>query len=450
MNQPFPPGFNWRLAILMILAAVFSAGSTPAAAASHHPAAPTLSSPGAVLLDMQTGTVLYQKHPNTARPMASVTKIMTALITIEQTQPDETVVIPEAVLGVDGSRQYFSPGNTYTVDQLLKALMLGSANDAAVALAIHVSGSMEGFVNLMNQRAASLGLEQTHFSNPHGLDAPDHRTSPLDLALLSLTAMKHPNFRQLVSLTSATIPHPDPGVDRELRNHNDLLFNFDGATGIKNGYTSRAKHTLVGSAKRGEREVLAVILGAESQEKLYGEMAALLNYGLEKFTNRKVIGAGAAFQLPGTVVTGGGWEDSTLPVRTTTALWMTHPIDAPASDIQTEPAPFQETFQPPMQAGDIIGQLNIYENEALIATVPLSLAVNIRPAVTSGDYLNQAQAYVKAFFQSGPRWIWFVISVPVILFLTRAILHWRRRRVYNNGYQKLKKLGENEQSGLGG
>lgn len=212
----------------------------------------------AVVMDGQTGRVLYAKDADSKSLIASTTKIMTALLICEQCNVLDRMKVPKEAVGIEGSSMYLREGEVLTLQELLYGLMLSSGNDAAVALAIYCGGTVEGFAQLMNDKARELGLTQTHFSNPNGLDAPDHYSSARDLAVLSAYAMKNPIFAMTVSTKSVN------AGQRVLRNHNKLLWLVDGANGVKTGYTKAAGRILVSGASRAGRQIIAVTLNAPS------------------------------------------------------------------------------------------------------------------------------------------------------------------------------------------
>ena len=221
-----------------------SGNSADAAAGPVRAESPRLSAKSAVLLDASTGRVLYASHAENKSLIASTTKIMTALVICEAGDLDRTVVIPPDAVGIEGSSMYLKAGETLSVRELLYGLMLRSGNDAAVALALADSGSISAFAMWMNEKAAVLGLKNTHYANPHGLDSEENYSTALDLARLTRFALQNPDFAQLVSTKSVTIG------DRVLTNHNKLLWQYSGAIGVKTGYTRTAGRILVGAAER--------------------------------------------------------------------------------------------------------------------------------------------------------------------------------------------------------
>lgn len=214
--------------------------------------------------------------------MASLTKMMTALVALKDEQDDTAVemTVPPAVRKTYGQIIYLNPGETYTFGQMLKALLLDSANDAAITIAVNVAGSQAAFVRRMNAEAATLGLRETHFVNVHGLDAPGHYSSAHDLALLGAAAMRDPVFRRVVAMRRATIPWPQKHSVRTLTNINRLLTGFAGADGIKTGYTTDALNCVVGSVEAGGHEVIAVVMG-EGARWVWRDESALLNFGIK-------------------------------------------------------------------------------------------------------------------------------------------------------------------------
>lgn len=207
-----------------------------------------------IAMELNTGRALYQKNAQRKLPMASTTKIMTALIVAEDCNLDQEVIAPEQSIGIEGSSIYLKSGEVLSIRDLLYGLMLRSGNDAAVALAIIHSGSIEQFVNVMNSRAEEIGALNTHFINPNGLPAENHYTTAEDLCNIAREAMKNEIFAQVVK----TIDYH--GDYRNFSNKNKLLYSFEGANGVKTGYTDKAGRCLVSSAERGGMDVVCVVL----------------------------------------------------------------------------------------------------------------------------------------------------------------------------------------------
>jgi D-alanyl-D-alanine carboxypeptidase len=222
---------------------------------------PAISAAGAVIIDAASGRVLAQHNMNDQLPMASTTKIMTALVVLENASLDDVVEITPQMCGIEGSSIYLKAGEHLSVYELLCGLLLRSGNDAATALAIYTAGSQEAFVEMMNRRAQELGLENTRFQNPHGLPDPQHYTTALELARIAAEAMKNPVFAQIVATQKAQIPWEGEPWDRVLTNKNKILTMVEGGNGIKTGYTKAAGRCLVGAAKRDGMQLIMVTLG---------------------------------------------------------------------------------------------------------------------------------------------------------------------------------------------
>ena len=253
-----------------------------------------LSAEKAILLDCATDRVLYEKNPNSRSLIASTTKIMTALIVCEQCNVLDRMQIPREAVGIEGSSMYLQEGEVLSIQELLYGLMLHSGNDAAVALAIYCGGTVEGFAELMNDKAHVLGLKDTHFENPNGLDSPGHYSTARDLAVLADYAMENPIFYKTVSARNVTVGN------RYLRNHNKLLWQVEGADGVKTGYTKAAGRILVSSATRNGRRLIAVTINAPCD---WQDHSALLEEGFARYRVETLIKAGEKL---GTVEIAGG------------------------------------------------------------------------------------------------------------------------------------------------
>lgn len=245
--------------------------------------AQAISAEKAILLDATTGRVIYEKNADARSLIASTTKIMTALVVCEHCNVLDRMRIPKEAVGIEGSSMYLREGEVLTLQELLYGLMLRSGNDAAVALAIYCGGTVEGFAELMNDKAHSLGLTNTHFVNPNGLDAPDHYSTARDLAVLSAYAMKNPIFAKTVSTKNVR------AGERTLANHNKLLWRLEGANGVKTGYTKAAGRILVSGAERGGRQLIAVTINAPDDWK---DHTILMEDGFARYKPVELIRAG--------------------------------------------------------------------------------------------------------------------------------------------------------------
>lgn len=239
----------------------------------------SLSARSAVLIDGD-GHVLMAQNADTPLPMASTTKIMTALVALETMSLDSLIAIPAGAVGVEGSSIYLTPGEKLTLEELLYALMLESANDAAVAIAIAVAGSTDSFVDLMNKRAESLELQSTHFDNPHGLDSDTHQTTARELAIIAAEAFKNKDFCRIAGTYRQTIPMGGDGEARLLVNHNRLLRSYDGVIGGKTGFTKKSGRCLVTAAERDGLRLIAVTL---SDPDDWRDHESMLDYGFAEY-----------------------------------------------------------------------------------------------------------------------------------------------------------------------
>jgi D-alanyl-D-alanine carboxypeptidase (penicillin-binding protein 5/6) len=233
-------------------------------------------------MDANSGVVLYERSPDEPRPPASVTKILTALVILEHGRPADIVVASRAAAQTGGHRLGLREGQRISLGDLLAAILIRSANDAAVAAAEHVGGSLGGFVALMNEKARDLGMTASRFSNPHGLDEPFHFTTARDMATLTRVALENLTFAELVRTRQARLTIWKPGrralvpQARIVQSHNRLLGYLEGADGVKTGYTDSAGRCLVASASRGHQRLIAVLL---NDPRRWTDAAALLEYG---------------------------------------------------------------------------------------------------------------------------------------------------------------------------
>jgi D-alanyl-D-alanine carboxypeptidase len=222
----------------------------------------SVSARSAILMEQDSGRILFEKEANKVRRIASITKIMTAILAIESGKMDEMVKVSDRAVRAEGSSIYLQPGEKIKLEDLVYGLMLRSGNDSAVAIAEYVGGSLEGFSFLMNQKAEEIGMKNTHFANPHGLDDhEDHYSTAYDMALLTRYAMKNEMYRQIAGTKVHRAPNPNESWDRVWRNKNRMLTElYEYCTGGKTGYTKRAKRTLVTTASKGNLNLIAVTL----------------------------------------------------------------------------------------------------------------------------------------------------------------------------------------------
>ncbi|MEK0314177.1 D-alanyl-D-alanine carboxypeptidase family protein [Cohnella sp. 56] len=300
---------NARICAIALIAAVMLSLYTPDGTArvsaepsqsrssdqtAPRPAAkPSTHAKAAALIDVTSGRLLYSSHGDEPMLIASTTKIMTAIIAIEQGDLDSLVTVSSRAAGKEGSSIYLKAGEKMKLKDMLYGLMLRSGNDAAVAVAEHVGGSLEGFVYLMNAKAEEIGMTHSHFANPSGLDQKGHYASADDMARLAAYALHNKTFREIVSTKVKTAPNPAESWDYRWINKNKMLNMYEGADGVKTGYTKQALRTLVSSATRDGRQLAAVTLNDGDD---WNDHAKLLDYGFTAYPLQTLIAAGESIK----------------------------------------------------------------------------------------------------------------------------------------------------------
>lgn len=319
---------------------------------------PKLSAPSVALADLATGQLLYEENGDDRRPIASLTKLMTALLTLQLARPSEMVrVAPEAATQT-GSQLGLAVGERIRVRELLYALLLQSSNDAAVALADHLAGSPTRFIKLMNRRADRLGLDDTRFFSATGLDDRGYSTA-LDLATLAGRTFADERFRAVVRTKFHRIPAPGPG-SRRIQNRNVLLWLYRGAIGGKSGYTSAADYCLVAAAARGGRTLVAVVLGAP--ENAFNDAAALLNYGFAGFRSVHLLRIGQALGTIGV---------RRRPVGVMAGADLTRLVSARAAKAITFRLKKKRGLKLPIAEGQVVGKAMVLGRGRVLGSGPI-------------------------------------------------------------------------------
>ena len=325
--------------------------------------------PSAILMDAATGTVLYEKNADEKLPPASVTKIMTLLLVMEALDSgrigwDDMVTASEAAAAKGGSQVYLEVGEQMSMDEMLKSVVVSSANDCATALAEHVAGSEAAFVEKMNARAAELGMENTHFVNCTGLDdgenASEHLTTARDIAIMSRELLTHEEIKKYTTIWMDTVRNGQFG----LSNTNKLVRFYEGTTGLKTGYTSTAGHCLSASAERDGMELIAVVLHCESSTDRFRSAKALLDYG---FANYALADTQPEEPMqPVRVILG---EESTL----TPVLQQTAPILIEKGELAgvTRTVTLCQEVEAPVEAGQQLGTLTLSTSTRTLAEIPI-------------------------------------------------------------------------------
>jgi D-alanyl-D-alanine carboxypeptidase len=276
----------WKLVVYTLMATLFITNIPQKVDASV-----SVSARGAILMEQESGRILFEKDAHTKRRIASITKIMTAVLAIESGKMDELVKVSVQATRAEGSSVYLKPGEKIMLEHLVYGLMLRSGNDTAVAIAEHVGGSLDGFVYLMNQKAKEIGMLNTHFANPHGLDDhEDHYSTPYDMALLMRYAMKYKKFQEITGTKVHKAPNPTENWEREWKNKNRLLTKYKYATGGKTGFTKRAKRTLVSTATKGDMNLIAVTINASDD---WNDHISMYESGFKGFDMVEVLPKGS-------------------------------------------------------------------------------------------------------------------------------------------------------------
>lgn len=348
----------------------------------------SVSAYSAVLLNADNGDVYFEKNANEKLPMASTTKIMTALVALENSDITDTVVIDRRAVGVEGSSIYLTEGELLTMENLLYALLLSSANDAAAAIAIEVGGSIEGFAAMMNEKAAELGLTSSHFENPHGLDSEEHYTSALDLARLTAAALENETFRKIVSTYKTTIPMN--GGTRVLINHNKLLRSYEGAIGVKTGFTKRSGRCLVSAAERDGLRLIAVTINAPGD---WQDHSAMLDSGFRAYHNVDAL-AGGEYLLSLPVI--GGVEQSVL-CSNVDSVSATLPTSVNKSDLEfTLESP--SFLYAPVEKGERVGKLICLLDGEIIGETEIKAEYSVPVVVYKKSFWQRIADFFSGLF----------------------------------------------------
>ena len=351
--------------ISVLLAGLLLLGLVPAV----HAAGPDIAAPSAILMDAATGTVLFEKNAHEKLAPASVTKVMTLLLVMEALESGriswgDTVTASDHAAGKGGSQVYLEPGEQMSMDEMLKSVVVSSANDCATALAEHIAGSEAAFVEMMNARAAELKLTDTHFVNCTGLDdepnAAEHLTSAHDIAVMSRELLKHDDIRKYTTLWMDTVRDGKFG----LSNTNKLVRFYEGTTGLKTGYTSAAGHCLSASAKRDGIELIAVVLHCASSTDRFQSAKALLDYG---FANYALVSAETPAPLAAIPVRL-GTADAVAPVLQQSAPIL---IDKAVQAQVSKAVTLEPELTAPVAAGQQVGTMTVTAGDKTLAVIPI-------------------------------------------------------------------------------
>ncbi len=359
-------------AMLVLILTVTSISATEMGAVSAHSAA---------LYDPLTGSFLFEKDADTRRGMASTTKIMTAMVALDYYLTDQVIEIKPEWCGIEGSSMYLAPGERLTVDQLLHGLLLMSGNDAAVALACALAGSQESFAMLMNDKAQQLGLENTSFENPSGLDGEQHYSTAKDMALLAAYAMQNADFARIVGTKSVFI------ADRNMVNHNKLLYT-DGFVGVKTGYTMSNGRCLVSAFEVDGRMLIAVTLNAPDDWDDHKKMS---EYAQQLFSVRKIVEQGVFSEIP---VVAGDTQSVSLYTDKSFEIALS---DSEYEQLQYNICGPRFTYGG-VKAGDVYGQLQVVLNGNKIFTTQLFYEQSIERELPEPTVLQKIGDFLRRIF----------------------------------------------------
>jgi D-alanyl-D-alanine carboxypeptidase (penicillin-binding protein 5/6) len=372
---------------------------------------PEIQADAGVLMDMQTGQILWSKNPEKRHYPASITKILTAIIALENSKLDEPVRTSKLATEQEGNRVYLVEGEEEPMQQMLYGLLLNSGNDAAVTIAEHVAGSVQNFAAMMNEKAKEIGATHSHFVTPNGLHDPDHYTTAEDMALIARYAMQNETFRQMVS----TKYYAWKGKEwqSELVNLNKLLWTYEGATGIKTGFTDQAQQTIVASAKRGNQEFLVCLMQGLTQQSIREDASKLLDYGFDQYTTRTIANKGEVVSH----LSYGDQIGTDVVIASPVRYTFDKENQAPVERILHLEKP-----KPPLAQGTDVGTVDFVQAGKVIATAPL---------VTTKE--------VPKLY---PTWAYFLAALPFGL----CLWVWRRLRMRAARMKRLQKQSYYEEA----
>lgn len=376
-------------------------------------AGPEVVGEAAVVIDSRNGQVLFEKNPHQKVFPASTTKTLTAIIALESGRLGDMVTIPDDACNVEGSAIGLQKGEKISLEDLLYALLLNSGNDSAVAIANYVGGSVDGFVQLMNKKAAELGAVNTNFNNPNGLPDPNHYSTAYDMALISRYAMQNPVFRKIVSTKIKTIHRDDPNAQSFLENHNRLLWQYDGAIGIKTGYTEQARQCLISAAARQGRELIAVVMKSEGSN-LWTDSKKLLDYGFGEFNSVSLTEAGK-FVTDAPVRFG---VSKAVPVQTGSSL--TYNFLRSNQDEVRQQVVLKENIKAPVRAGEKLGEVVFLSRDLELGRVDLVAQQEVKRSVSS------------------QWWPWLLLAFGIFVILSIIRYHNKARRKRWERYNRKK------------
>lgn len=347
----------------------------------------TVSAKGYVLINADTGEVLAGENIHRKLSMASTTKIMTAIILAEQNTPEKEVTVTEEMVAVEGSSMGLLPGDSVSYYEIMVGMLLPSGNDAANCAAIAVAGSVQKFTEMMNKKAKEIGMENTHFVTPSGLDDDEHYSTAYDMAILTAYALKNACFRETVSEKSITVTYGNPPYQRTLYNHNKLLNTYDYCIGVKTGFTKKSGRCLVSAAEKDGCRVIAVTLNAPSD---WNDHSYLLDYGLSCLSQYDV-----TYDLPVTAVPVVGGTADVVTVSTERFMCGCTENSKNAITAKYEILPFAYA---PVNSGQTVGKVNYYYKNTLIHSSDILTVIEVKKAEYNPSFTQRFIYILKKFF----------------------------------------------------
>lgn len=350
------------------------------------------SAKSSILIEQSTGTIISEEESHTRLPMASMTKMMTLLIIMENIESgkiklDDMVPISENAASMGGSQVYLSADTTMKLDTLLKSICIASANDATYAIAEYIAGTSDAFVKLMNEKAKELGLKDTNFENVHGLDSDNHFSSAYDMAFIAKELLNHPKILEYSSIYEDYITHPN-GTNTWIVNTNKLLNYYEGLDGLKTGYTTKSGYCITATAKRNNMRLISVVMGEENNKIRNQDTIALLNYGFSNFKIETILKSDA--DLGKIHIKSGKSEYAKLKLMND-AVDLVNILEQNKYNYKIT----KDKVSAPLKVGDKVGLLSIYANDIKIKDYDLTIDKDIKKA----GYFDYLKRNIKYFFR---------------------------------------------------
>lgn len=350
------------------------------------------SAKSSILIEQSTGTIISEEDSHTRLPMASMTKMMTLLIVMENIESgkinfDDMVPVSENAASMGGSQVYLSANTTMKLDTLLKSICISSANDATYAVAEYIAGTSDAFVNLMNEKAKELGLKDTNFENVHGLDSDNHFSSAYDMAFIAKELLNHPKILEYSSIYEDYITHPN-GTNTWIVNTNKLLNYYEGLDGLKTGYTTKSGYCITATAKRNNMRLISVVMGEENNKIRNQDTISLLNYGFSNFKIETILKSDA--DLGKTYIKSGKSEYAKLKLMND-AVDLVNILEQNKYNYKIT----KDKVSAPLKIGDKVGTLSIYANDIKIKDYDLTIDKDIKKA----GYFDYLKRNIKYFMR---------------------------------------------------